>query len=276
MFQHSPGAGSDVVLFGISLPSDTVVNNVRAQVHVYDPGIASLAVAGIYAVEGWILPVLDVDAGLNFDTIWDALVPKDTDVEAMDLDTAASDTTPFYEPGEIDWTAIFDVGLRPERVFSRKKIITPMNTMGFQRQDTETPFANGYVMGDRFNINIRKRLRVRQPSILVFGFAAPSLDDTTNSETESLAALPEAAWGQVKYMGHVLERAMLHVLGITEAGAETPWEEATAILKQHLDPDVFEADATSWAAAAWTIFGEATIDHSVKGRLGRSVVTTGR
>ena len=46
------------------------------------------------AVEGWILPVLDPDAGSSFDTLLDTLVPKDTDVEVIDLKLVPSKLPP--------------------------------------------------------------------------------------------------------------------------------------------------------------------------------------
>ena len=135
----------------------------------------------------------------------------------------ALDTSPFFEPGEADWTAVFDVGLRPERIYHRDRLLTIVNGSVFTYQDNQSPFNVEWRAGDSFSIHIGKRLRVRQPSVLVFAVAAPSMDDTT---VTIQAALAENEWPQVKYMSHILERAMLHVLGVVEAGAETPWEEA--------------------------------------------------
>ena len=94
--------------------------------------------------------------------------------------------------------------------------------------DATTPFAPLWRAGEVFRIRIRRKLRVRQPSVLVLGLASPNLDDTT-SVAQKAATEPELA--QTKYIGHVLERALLHLFGLTEAGAETPWEEATSLLK---------------------------------------------
>ncbi len=121
MSQVTTVAAADQVLFGVSLPSDSVVHDIRAKVHLIgnSPGVA-WGLAHMYAIEGWILPVLDPDVGDDYDDIWDALVPKDTDVQTLDLDTAALDTSGFYEPGEADWSSLFDVGLRPERLYHRQ------------------------------------------------------------------------------------------------------------------------------------------------------------
>ncbi len=266
--------GTDEVMFGLSLPSDTVIHDIRAKISITNTLEHSIQQACRYAVEGWILPVHDPDAASTFDTLWDTLVPKDTDVQTLDLDTGAADSTPFFEPGEADWSDLFDVGLRPERIYHRQKILTlPNGGSIFTHQDVETPFTVIWIPGDSIRIHIRRRLRVRQPSVVLFAIAAPQTDDTTTVQESALA---EAEWGQVKYMEHVLERAMLHVLGVVETGAETPWEEATAIIQKHLDPDVREDSAGRFTASSYEFVFEAMVDHSVVGTLEKHAVSTGR
>ena len=118
MAEVSITGGTDEVLFGIALPGGSRLNNIKAKMNVIRPGggIAN-KLALYYAVEGWILPVHDPDAETLYDTLWNQLVPKDTDVESIDLDTESQDTQPFSEPGEVDWSQLFDVGFRPERVY---------------------------------------------------------------------------------------------------------------------------------------------------------------
>lgn len=272
MSQRLISPGTDEVLFGMSLPSESRLNNVRAKVSVVGSDLDSLLACG-YAVEGWILPVLDPDSGQSLQTLWDNLVPKDSDVQTLDLDTSAADVSPFWEPGEFDLGSFFEVGLRPERIYHKHKILTMANGSIFTFQDNQTPFNRIFVPGDNFVINVAKNYFVKQPSVVVFGFAAPAMDDTTSGEEQ---ALQEAQWGQTKYVHHVLERAMLHTLGLTEGGAETPWEEATALLVGHLDPDVFEETSGSFDPSTFAVFTEALIDHSVVGELGKMAVTGGR
>ncbi len=265
--------GTDQVLFGVSLPSNTRVNDIRVQINVIDNTHLDLMDAAMYAVEGWILPVFDPDAAPAYDTLWDTLVPKDSDVETLDLDTGASDTTPFYEPGEVDLSRLLDVGLQPERIYHRHKLLTINNGAAYKFQDNQTPFNVKWIAGDRFRIRIGRALRVHQPSALVFALASPSMDDTT---TVVQTALAEAEWGQVRYIGHVMERALLHTLGVVEVGAETPWEEATALLFKHLDPDVYEEDAGFFTSLSWRAYAEAMVDHSVEGEMAVTAISTGR
>lgn len=275
MWQRNITTGTDQVLFGMSLPAKSRLNGINATIHVGGTFSQALKVefATTYAVEGWILPVLDPDAAASLQTIWDTLVPKDTDSETMDLDTGAVDATPFWEPGEIDWTAVIPIGLKPERIFQRYRLLTASDGSILSFQENQSPFDVLWIPGETFAINIKKNYFVDQPSVVIFALALPSLDDTTAVEE---TALSEPRWGQVRYFKHVLERAMLHILGVIEAGAETPWEEATALLKAHLDPDVFEGQAGTMLSMDLQCMGRATLDHSVEGTLGDTTVTTGR
>ncbi len=265
--------GADRVFFGISLPSDSVIHDINLEVHLRQAEFLSVANVTMYAIEGWILPILDPDSVVNFNTLWDNLVPKDTDVENVNLDTTGADATPFFEAGEPDFSQMLDIGLRPERVWSSSRMLTISKGSVATIQDNQTPFKARWLPGTTQEIRIRKRFHVTQPSALVFAIANPSLDDTTATEPTAMA---EDEWVQTKYIGMVLERAMLHLFGIVEAGAETPWEEATALLKKHLEPDVFEETAGNWAQALWKIAARGIVDHSVVGEIGQIAVTTGR
>ncbi len=265
-------AGSDEVLFAMSLPSDTVVHDIKAEIHVVGNQEMGVAEGTMYGLEMWLLPVFDPDGGATYETIMNALVPKDTDVQAMDLDTGASDTAPFFEPGEADWSQVLDIGLRPEKLYGRYKLFTIANALAIMR-DTATPFVVDWVPGELVKVRVRKRLRVRQPTVLIMALAAPALDDTSAVPRVHLA---EDEWVRVKYAREMLKKAYIDLLGMTEAGAETPWEEATDLLQLHLEPDVHEEVAGSYVANTWTAFTDAKIDHSVVGDVSVKMLSTGR
>ncbi len=273
MTKRSVLTGEDRVIIGLSLPSGSRINDINIEMHFAQSTPLNISNAVMVAVEGWIIPVLDPDAATLLDTIWDNLVPKDTDVEVVDLDTGAADATVFYEPGEPDFSQLLDVGLRPERIYSSSRLLTISSGSVATYQDNQTPFLPVWYPGFVQKIRIRKNYGVSQPSVLLFAVGNPSLDDTSGT---GMTAAAEAEWGQTKYIGHVLERALLHLFGVTEAGAETPWEEATALLKKHLEPDVFEQFGTELASSTWLITARAVIDHSVEGRLGDQAISTGR
>lgn len=272
-FQRNIGAGSDAILFGVTLPSGSRIHDININVKYHGTADAQRNEANMIAAELWLLPLTDPDAAIAYNTLWDNLVPKDSDAETLDLDTGATDTTPFFEPGEVDMAELFDVGTQPERLWTGNRLLTLSSGSVYTFQDNQTPFAVKWVPGGQFRIRIKRRLGMSKPMALVLGIASPSLDDTQAGDPTSLI---EAQIPQLKYIEHVLERALLHVLGVFEAGAETPFEEATALLREHLEPDVFEATGASFVTQNWFCYGQAMIDHSVVGTMEKITLSTGR
>lgn len=271
--QTTIASDSDEVIFGLSLPRGTVLNGINGIVHAM--AIENLAQnqAVYYGIEGWVIPITDPDASTTFENLWDIHVPKDTDVQSMDLDDGSADVQTFFEPGETDWGAIFDIGIRPRRIFQRLRMVTVASMGVWKYLDTETPFAKEWRPQLTIPIKVKKKVRVKQPSVVLFGFSSPAMTDTTPTKESQLL---EAEWGQVQYIDHMLERAQMDLLGLTETGAETPWEEATDLLQKHLDPDLIEENGDSFKEIDWKVFAEARIDHTVMGRLKKSIISTGR
>lgn len=245
-----------------------MVHDIRAQVHVHSPAVTPATTAYMYGVEGFVLPVLDPDSQASYQTIWDQLVPKDSDTDTIDLDTAGADSTPAFEPGESAMAEVLNVGLQPERVYKRAKLITFASAPKWQ----EEAGVLEYAPSDTFTIRVKRRIHVNQPSIIVFGLSSPDLTDTVNAEP---LILEETEWPRVQYMEMTLEQALIKFMGLTEAGAETPWEEAAALLRKHLEPDLFEETAGAWGQMTWSVFVDAVIDHSVEGTMGKLTLGTG-
>lgn len=274
----SASGGVDSVLLGISLPSDTVINRISfngftvPQINTLE--MQSNEVMGI-ALEAWILPIDDPDATANFDDVWDTLVPKDTDAQTLDLDAETVDSQAFFEPGEVDWQSVFDVGIRPRRIWHHHKYLHIGNTTGVVFVDSQTPFSPKWQPGASYGFRSKRRMRIEQPSVLLVGISVPAFDDTTSTLESPLA---ENEWPRVKYLGDVLIFALHEVLGLTEATAETPFEEAADLLQRHLDPDVFEGSnmVNQLVNNGMAFFGEIIVDHEVTGTLAIQTVDTGR
>lgn len=274
--QRSLGATGDVALMAISLPSDSRIHSIRFRGGLL-PNLEGQELPAdevtTYALEAWMLPIDDPDAAADIDDVWDTLVPKDTDVQTLDLDAETADSSVFYEPGETDWSAVFDVGIRPHRLWHHHRDISINNTLGIKFIDSQTPFEPKWQPGAEFSFTRNKPLFISQPSILVIGIGLPAGDDTV-----SVVELPlqENEWPRVKYLGDVMLLALQEVLGLTEATAETPFEEAADLIQRHLDPDVMEETGGFFTATAVKMYGEMTVDHSVVGSMDMQTVTTGR
>ena len=266
--QMDTAAGNDDVLFGLSLPSDTVIHDIRAQVHVIGQTVLSMAEAIMYGIQGYILPVLDPDAAASFNQLWDTLVPKDDDTDTIDLDTGAADAQSMYEPGESSMAEVMDLGLQPERIYHYEKLLSFANS-GFRQEDTS---VLEWAASDVVDIRIRKRFRVHQPSVVLFALGNADLTDTTATEP---AAAAENEWPRLKYMTSTLEMALMQHFGLIETGAETPFEDAAKLLRKHLEPDLHEEAAGSWGSKTLKHWSAAIIDHSVSGEMAGMTLSTG-
>lgn len=266
--------GTDSVIAGVWLPAGSILTAVRGHVSLTSSTELLLNQAVAYGLEAWILPVEDPDSVVTMNALWDSHVPKDTSDNLLDLDADAADAAPFYEPGLITWEFLFDVGLTPRRISHRHKICSAANAALFFRQDTETPFLEHFFAGAVERFDIRRGIRVSAPSLAVFAVASSSGGSTSTGNP--IAAMPENEWGRIKYIDTVLEMAMIDLLGLTEAGAESPWEEAASVLKAYLDPAMLENNAGVMAQTAWNASGELVFDVVVPGTMPTKVLTGGR
>jgi len=266
-FNHNlTGSSSDTVLTGFDLPAGSVLKHIGARIHV----ISNLAAvereqSAMYAIAAYLIELDDPDAVVSYEDLWDRFVPKYTDVDLIDLDTAGADVTPFWEPGEARFDEIFDMGDRPLRLFMRRKMVTfaDPGSAGFRFQPAETPFEPQYMPADIINFKLNRSIRVRKPSCVVVAMSNPALDDTVSNHP----ALTESEWGQIQYIESTLERALMDQLGQTEAGAESPWEEASDIIRKHLAPDIQEETAGAFITLAWNAFVTLQFSHTVPGSM---------
>ncbi len=271
--------GADTVVFGLTLPSGSVVHNVSGMLAFIngtlagDVNLYDMTEAFWIGVEGWVLPIDDPDAQATYDELWDRYVPKDTDSDVLDLDTAGQDVAPFFEPGELAFANLFDVGVQPRKVFSQQVLMTSVSGALWKGQPIvvarDIPL---YVPGGQMGLKIGRPFRTgSRPMVLVYAFGSPDMDDTSAVVPTILS---EQQLPQVKYMEDTLTRALLDQMNIV---AGEPWDAASALLKKHLNPDVYEMSSNGFPTSSeWAVFGHARVDHSVTGQMRISNVSTGR
>ncbi len=269
MFGIQGGTG-DVVLAGMWIPAKSTIRRIQGYC-VYE-GTTILSPLDVHAgsMAGYILPMRDPDSVGTMNVEWERLVPKDSAQESLDLDTSGSDSSTFWEPGEQRWQEVFEVGSMPVKLYEQHFLAGIGHNSIIANRDPETPFAYEFLAGTRLSVNLNGPIHVDQPSLLVFASGSPDLDAT--SITQAQQAITENEWGQLQFIDHVMERAHLHLIGLVETGAETPWEEATALLKRHLDPLVFEPLANTFVQIGWLTYGEFEFDVEVEGTMGKSTI----
>jgi len=253
-FQVAIANDVDTVLCAIDIPAGCTLRSVSVPCQVLGVSAAlEMTEAVAYAAAAYVFPVEDPDTRVDYNVLWDRFVPKYTDVDLIDLDTTTAVTTPFWEPGEGSFEDIFDMGRQPQRVFSRKRRMNfaDPGSSGFRFQPAETPFVPQWIPDDTFHMRMNRGISVKAPSVFILAMASPQYDDTTTTRVQ----LGENQWGQIQYTEATLERALMDQLAITEAGATTPWLQASDTLRTYLAPDTFEETAASFIANAWRVFG---------------------
>jgi len=272
MSAHDVASNTDKVVSGYPLPQDGVLNNVHLEVHMIGPEGETWQTMSMYGMSGFVIPVLDPDGGDTFDQIWDAQIPKDVAMTAggFDIDTDATDTEPEWEIGTPDVSAIMDlVAGNPTEIFRRRKFLTVANS-GVERAIIDAG-ADLKLATDFFKTDIRRRVRVPAPSVVLFGVSSP---DTLITSTQVDAIPTEAEWSLLQYLEVALEQAFMSMVGLTEAGAESPYEESMAFIAQLVEDTVFEQTAASFVPTAWRVFTISTYDISVPGNIALGVLTS--
>lgn len=161
-------AGSDTVFcFTALAPKNTVTGHWLDYLVV---GLEDLLFteACSYSVRGYLFELDDPDTEVaNPNTVWDRLVPKDSDFgSTLDYDTGAGDSDPFEQPGMINIEELF-AGYLPELVFDRTEILHAMSPGSVVTGSTTwKPMS-------RIRSHMKRNLRVQNPSVLMYAISSP-------------------------------------------------------------------------------------------------------
>lgn len=267
--------GEDEVISAYPIPQNGRLNQVNLDIRLIGGvGVAlGMEKVVLYGIDGYVVPVTDPDATLPYDTAWDRFVPKDDAVGvSLNLDTLVPDTSPVYEEGHVDINAMFDmVGLAPREIFRRRRMLSFADmgpTVGSQAVDTWTP-------GESFQTVVKQRVRVNQPSYVLFGLSSPAL--TATSTSIWVPPVGAQQWAILQYMEKFLEDAFIQSLEMVETGAETPYVESESYIQRMLEDIIFETTADAFHPQQWNVFTASTFNVTVPGRLsvGRTLTSEG-
>lgn len=266
-----------IVLTAVALPSECRQNNFWGEVHVIglDSVRPNVEQAFIYGVDGWITHIEDPDTSLTWDILYNTMIPFDKDVAsgAFDLDTSVAHSGPSFEPGEPSIEALMDAANVDvdNHWYKRRKMLTYASHPRGLDPAADPPT---WQQTDWFPIRVGRRLGVELMSGSMLAMTIPSMNDV--SVTTSMVNTPagDAEWIQIKYMEVMLEQAWMHLSGLTETGAETPWEDAAILVEDFVEPSVLENTAGDFMSInPCNTFTVGTFDITVPGRREFNVLT---
>lgn len=271
IFRHQLGQvqvanGSDEVFADMPIPSECTQNNVWGKVHIVENEEVTIDNVVLYGVDGFVLAVPDPDTLDSVDDLWDRLVDKDDDLgpNSLDLDETAADTDNLYEAGEPSVGAILDAHIYKDdnHWFRRRGLMSfATSPTGFHWVTSE---VSTYQPRDFFKIRARKPIYTEYMSMSLLGLSMPNV---VTFATVPNSPSSNSEWLRQKYIEVVLEQAWMSLLGVTEAGAETPWEDAASLVQKLVEPGVYE-DTTGvfQSNLGLQLVAETTWDITVPGR----------
>lgn len=266
--QKAVAAATDEIVAAVPMPADSVLNKIWVRQSVI--GLAqSVLMAALYGVDAYVIPVLDPDTAQDPDDMWDKQVPKDDAVgsDVLDLDTGTADTTPVFEPGDPSISRLLDMTTAPRRVLKRRRMLTFADrAAGFEVGTPDT-----FIPAETWRTVARPRTRIRVPSWLLLGVSSPG---TLLTVTAFDQVANEKDWAMMQFLPHTLENMMIQLVGLTEAGAEKPYEDAATLVSVWLQQFV-EETAGSFVAQTWTVFTELTASLTINGDLRRVSISAG-
>lgn len=252
---------SDRVFAAIAIPPGGVFHaaDITLKIHGAETPIAQTKLLGI---DGYIVPVHDIDAGDLYDTVWDLQVPKSAEgVDTLDLDVETTDSDPDFEMGEIDWNAVFGFEHGNQRIHKSRYTFTAAD---YPAGLGTTGSFTHYLPTKKIRIKVRSGGRAEVPSLVMFALSSPVLDRTTAT---NLTMPTDQEWLQLQLLRDTATDALKQLIGLIETGAETPYVEAAAFLSKTLAPDPFEETAAEFASTTWQVLAQARFVMSVPGEL---------
>lgn len=252
--------GADLVMYAFPLPPGAVVNGAWMDVATMVPDV-DVSSAIHQSIFGYIVPVLDMDAGVTPDVIWDNQIPKDVaddTADLLDIDFDTADISPVLELGDVNINAMLDFETGPRQTFKRETILNfPKSPFGFKTGTPDTYYAM-----DTFRTKLRAKYTVKTPSYYLVGLGISTGADTDGSVFPAINTRGE--WMQLTYMQDALHDAMKAMAGLAVSGTQEPYTEAMILIHSYLE-HVHEISAAQWGTGTVEAWGKMTMDITLPG-----------
>lgn len=241
-------AGEDMVIASMPIPPGGVFRGFRAEIHGVANSSRIIQEASAVYAKAVIVPMGGsmMDTALSLQTLFDQMVPKDVDLnigagaDDIDWDDGAI-ATPFEEPGQINWGDLVELGQRPLGILERSEFISFAKQGRFPHVDTTDQWVPTFSM----RIGSNRKIRVKQASYFFLALASPSWDEVTTTEPVTIV---DANWSALTYPDVMFDMMLPDILGLTEAGAVSPYSDMATFALDLVEPLVFEAVADDFRA----------------------------
>lgn len=255
----------------VASPTDSVVAwapiapggkllSVTGELHMLGPEGVQINRITPYGFSGRVEPVIDPDGTLDMNTLWDQMVSKPEENTAsagndvLDYDWDSSDTDPDVEVGEMDINALSGMMDQGSDIFQGR-----MEYVSFAK----TP--RGWAAGtpDTYNPTDVKTFRstkviakpsMNMPAYALLAVSSPELGEEEVSHTMLGGVNASRDWSILQNLKNVMEDFWRINTGMIEAGAENPYDIASAAIENLVVPELVQPSTAIIESATWTWF----------------------
>jgi len=248
------GAGTDRVLVGMPLPKGGKFISVSGEIHMIGEESQDTSKFMAYGLSGQMVPVLDPQVSITYNALWDNVIVKASDPVAVagqtnfDWDWDALTTAPEIEPGEMDIDALLGM------TEGQKEFLPASLEFVSWAKSRQGGFILGtpdvFLPSDFKTFRSRRTLVAEEPSMLLIGVSSPSLDEVEVIGAQ-LSPSSVGQWYMLQNMEETLRDMGKAQAGIIEAGAESPYENATTLIRQLIAKDMLDETTTQYNGQSW-------------------------
>lgn len=243
LFRVAPAG--DRVVAGVAVPRGAKVTQVSGHLDIMPNARINIDEVVNFSIRGFMIPVHDFDTQITYDQIWDNLVPKDdAATDTIDADEDSGDTTAIDTPGLPDLETIMGIhGTKLTSVYKKKLEWSYASHPMHSHIDVITPFTQHfYWPAERYRINLNRGYSADEPSLFLIAVSNPA-SSATATALHSSPTITE--WARMSVLEYTLQQMMINFIGATEAGAQTPYVEAQALVVKLMEPTVIEEAAVA-------------------------------
>lgn len=241
-------AGADNVIGSAPIPKGGKIMSVQGEIHVNGEESQDTGLFSAYGFSAHLVPLEDPETALTLDELWDDVVVKAIDpvtaagAVGIDIDWITTVGAPEIEPGEMDVTDLLGMSQ------GSKELIAPRLEWISWAKSRQGGWAAGtpdtFFPSDYKTFKSEKTLAADAPSEVLIGFSSPSLDDL-KLQSADVSFSSAAEWYMLQNMDSTLEDMAKAQAGLTEAGAESPYANASTLLEEVLAPPMVDESVAS-------------------------------
>lgn len=270
-------ANNDQVMAFLPMPPGSKLNNVWLDVSVITDSSMAIQSAALYGFSGFVVDVDDPDTRHTYDSLWDRMITKDVaeGFDILSIDTATASNAPEFEPGKIDLFQVFGDNLVGNmQIYQKREFLT------FAKKPITYDTSNdSFVPSDAFKVHVTRGPRVSRPSVAMFAFSAPAVDQTQSfTEDASSGGLDltptEQEWIFTMYCDVFLYDMWKHLIGITPGASVDPFNDVSAWFAKLMEDKMWENSTGLIIPKNYYVHCKATWDMSVIGKPGKTTLTS--